>query len=60
MSIPDITFASKPIVDIARGRVYAQEALIRATDKTPAVQILGSASGAELYAPDEGARKEAI
>jgi EAL domain-containing protein (putative c-di-GMP-specific phosphodiesterase class I) len=58
--IPQFTFAFQPIVDVARRRVYAQEALIRGTARESAAEILGACVGAEIYQLDERARAQAI
>ncbi|MES1938993.1 diguanylate phosphodiesterase [Salinisphaera sp. T5B8] len=56
----DFTMAFQPIVDIAAGEVFAQEALVRGVDGQSAGEILAKVTPASLYRFDQACRTRAI
>lgn len=55
-----ITMAFQPILDVARGRVFAQEALVRGPAGEGAGQVLAQVTEATRYAFDQTCRVRAI
>ncbi len=55
-----ITMAFQPIVDVASGRVFAHEALVRGADGASAYEILSQVSETNRYAFDQACRVKAI
>jgi EAL domain-containing protein (putative c-di-GMP-specific phosphodiesterase class I) len=56
----DITMAFQPIVDVARGAVFAQEALVRGKDGAGAASVLSQVTDENRYAFDQRCRVVAI
>ena len=54
------TMAFQPIVDVAAGRVYAYEALVRGLQNEPAGMVLGQVTDENRYAFDQSCRVQAI
>lgn len=55
-----ITMAFQPILNLANGTVFAQEALVRGTNGEGAGQVLGQVSDQNRYAFDQTCRVKAI
>lgn len=56
----DFTMAFQPIVDLAAGRVWGYEALVRGPGGAPAGEILGRVDTANRYSFDQSCRIKAI
>lgn len=56
----DFTMAFQPIVDLARGRVWGYEALVRGSAGEPAADILDRVDAANRYSFDQSCRIKAI
>ena len=56
----DFTMAFQPIVDIATGRVWAYEALVRGLNGEGASTILGQVRGDAVYGFDQACRVKAV
>ena len=54
------TMAFQPIVDVAAGKVFAYEALVRGVDGAGAHQILTGVNEANRYSFDQACRVKAI
>lgn len=54
------TMAFQPVVDLAAGRVYAYEALVRGPEGQSAASVLGQVTVANRYAFDQSCRIKAI
>jgi EAL domain-containing protein (putative c-di-GMP-specific phosphodiesterase class I) len=60
-SLPfDFTIAFQPIVDLAKGEVFAHEALVRGTEQQSAASVLGQVNDENKYAFDRECRVRAI
>jgi EAL domain-containing protein (putative c-di-GMP-specific phosphodiesterase class I) len=55
-----ITMAFQPIVDVATGRIFAHEALVRGVDGAGAHEVLSQVSEDNRYAFDQACRVKAI
>lgn len=53
-------FAFQPIVDVAAGRVFAQEALVRGPQGEPAAQVLAGVTEENRYKFDQACRVKAV
>jgi EAL domain-containing protein (putative c-di-GMP-specific phosphodiesterase class I) len=56
----DFTFAFQPIVDVSRGAVFAQEALVRGLDGSGAPAVLGRVNDDNRYRFDQACRVKAV
>ena len=56
----DFTMAFQPILDVARGRVWAHEALVRGPSGEGAAHVLSQVDEGSLYRFDQAARVRAI
>ena len=54
------SMAFQPVVDLAAGRVYAYEALVRGPEGEPAGSVLGKVTAGNRYAFDQSCRTKAI
>lgn len=54
------SMAFQPVVDLAAGRVYAYEALVRGPEGEPAPSVLGKITAGNRYAFDQSCRTTAI
>ena len=61
-SAPPFPFsmAFQPVVDVAAGRIYAYEALVRGPEGESAASVLGKVTPANRYAFDQSCRTKAI
>ncbi len=56
----EFSMAFQPVVDLAAGRIYAYEALVRGPVGEPARVVLGKVTAASRYAFDQSCRVKAI
>ena len=54
------SMAFQPVVDVAAGRIYAYEALVRGPEQQSAASVLGQITAANRYAFDQSCRVKAI
>ena len=54
------SMAFQPVVDLAAGRIYAYEALVRGPEGEPAASVLGKITAGNRYAFDQSCRVKAI
>ncbi len=56
----EFSMAFQPVVDLAAGRIYAYEALVRGPANEPATTVLGKVTLANRYAFDQSCRVKAV